>query len=205
MPQYGIQAMGMLSVHNHSNLTQGGAVPLGSLTGHNKPPHDALLIDADLVDAYHHDQSLLQASNPTFVSPRVEVLNLEDTGANDWLALICNENLTSNRTLNIIVGNAERTITFSGNPTLGDWFDQAVKQASSPTFVKVITGEVDNVAVLNLKSNVNVAIQTTPSGAPTPTLFNNSIAFELDEIGHKLVCRVKYSDGTLKTAIIALT
>lgn len=50
MPQYGIQAMGMLSVHDHSSLTQGGAVPLGSLTGHNKPPHDALAINADQVD-----------------------------------------------------------------------------------------------------------------------------------------------------------
>ena len=50
MPQYGIQAMGMLSVHNHSNLTQGGAVPVGSLVGHNTPIHDALDIDADTVD-----------------------------------------------------------------------------------------------------------------------------------------------------------
>jgi len=50
MPQYGIQAMGMLSVHNHSNLTQGGAVPVGSLAGHNDIIHNALDIDADTVD-----------------------------------------------------------------------------------------------------------------------------------------------------------
>ena len=44
MPQYGIQAMGMLSVHDHSDLTQGGPVPAGSLVGHSKAIHDALKI-----------------------------------------------------------------------------------------------------------------------------------------------------------------
>ena len=129
MPQYGIQAMGMLSVHNHSSLTQGGAVPLGSLSGHNKPPHDALLINADLVDTYHHDQSLLQASSPQFA-----VVRLRDTGADHYLNLHVNENFSGHKQLEIVIGDTSRTITLSGNPTLADWFDQAVKQASSVIF-----------------------------------------------------------------------
>ena len=36
--------------------------------------------------------------------------------------------------LTVALGGANRIITFSGNPTLGDWFDQSVKQASSPAF-----------------------------------------------------------------------
>ncbi|GAI16897.1 unnamed protein product, partial [marine sediment metagenome] len=38
--------------------------------------------------------------------------------------------LTANRILAIEVNNAARTITFSGDPTLGDWFDQSVKAAA---------------------------------------------------------------------------
>ena len=40
----------------------------------------------------------------------------------------------------IDLGGAARTITLSGNPTLADWFDQAVKSTSSPTFSGVSTG-----------------------------------------------------------------
>jgi len=36
--------------------------------------------------------------------------------------------------LTVALGGANRIITLSGNPTLGDWFDQSLKQASSPTF-----------------------------------------------------------------------
>lgn len=42
--------------------------------------------------------------------------------------------LTANRTLSITTGDANRAITLSGNPTLADWFDQAVKTTSSPAF-----------------------------------------------------------------------
>jgi len=56
MPQYGIQAMGMLSVHDHSTLTQGGAVPTGSLSGHNVGVHNALDIDADTLDTLDSPQ-----------------------------------------------------------------------------------------------------------------------------------------------------
>lgn len=67
--------------------------------------------------------------------------SLLDTGNDHTLTLQVNENFSANRTLNLILGDADRTITLSGSPTLGDWFDQAVKQASSPTFAGiVITG-----------------------------------------------------------------
>ncbi len=38
------------------------------------------------------------------------------------------------RTLSIAVGNSNRTLTISGNPTIADWFDQSVKSGTSPTF-----------------------------------------------------------------------
>lgn len=236
MPQYGIQAMGMLSIHNHSSLTQGGAVPVGSLTGHNTPihdaldidadtvdgidipsiianiltnhtkavhdalninadqvdgeeanaittnarvkahfpdtianilsnhtkaVHDALNIDADTVDTYHLDQALLQASSPNFAALRTHFLHLQDLDDSHSLNLVCNENLTGNRDFNIIVGNAARTLTLSGNPTLADWFDQSVKQASSVIFGgAVINGKLSLGAPTELTINAGVITVT---------------------------------------------
>ena len=61
-------------------------------------------------------------------------LTILDTNADHTLTLKPNENLTGNKTLNLITGDSDRTITLSGNPSMGDYFDQAVKQASSPIF-----------------------------------------------------------------------
>jgi len=66
-----------------------------------------------------------------------EGLRLLDTGGDHYLTIKPNEDLSANRILSIITGDAARTVTLSGNPTLDNWFDQAVKEASSPTFVKV--------------------------------------------------------------------
>ena len=62
-------------------------------------------------------------------------LHLLDTNASHDLIIKPGSDLTVDRILTLTTGNAARTITLSGDPTLADWFDQAVKQASSPTFV----------------------------------------------------------------------
>ena len=64
----------------------------------------------------------------------IGTLKLEDTAANNYLEFKLAEDLSANKILNWIIGDTTRTITLSGNPTLADWFDQPVKQASSPTF-----------------------------------------------------------------------
>ena len=64
-------------------------------------------------------------------------LRILDTGADHYLTIKPNEDLSASRVLSIITGDAARTITLSGNPTLADWFDQAVKQASNPTFSRL--------------------------------------------------------------------
>ena len=62
-------------------------------------------------------------------------LRLLDTVGDHYLNVVMNENLTANRVLNLDTGDSDRTITLSGNPTLGDWFNQSVKTTASPTFV----------------------------------------------------------------------
>lgn len=61
-------------------------------------------------------------------------LHILDTDASHHLVIKPGSNLSTDKILTITTGDAARTITLSGNPTLGDWFDQGVKQADSPTF-----------------------------------------------------------------------
>lgn len=68
-------------------------------------------------------------------------LHILDTNATHDLIIKPGSNLTADKTLTLTTGDADRIITLSGNPTLADWFDQAVKVASSPTFdVPTLTG-----------------------------------------------------------------
>lgn len=63
---------------------------------------------------------------------------------------------------------------------------------------------------INLNGRVNInneLIIGTPDGDPTPNnsnLFNGSTTFYLDETSHKLMIKVKYSDGLMKSASIDL-
>lgn len=54
-----------------------------------------------------------------------------DSDASHTLELVTTSNLTANRALTLVPGDAARTITLSGNPTLADWFDQGVKTTSN--------------------------------------------------------------------------
>jgi len=75
-----------------------------------------------------------------FTFPNVG-LSIYDTNASHYLILAPGSNLTANKTLTFTTGDSDRTITLSGNPTLADWFDQAVKAASAVTFATVDTGQ----------------------------------------------------------------
>lgn len=64
-------------------------------------------------------------------------LSIRSTGAAFDLFLATAAVFTANRTLSLAIGDADRTVTLSGNPTLADWFDQSVKTTANPTFVNL--------------------------------------------------------------------
>jgi hypothetical protein len=66
-------------------------------------------------------------------------LHLLDTNASHDLIIVPGSDLTVDRNLTITTGDAARTVTLNGNPTLNDWFDQDVKTTSSPSFGPQIT------------------------------------------------------------------
>lgn len=89
------------------------------------------------------EQSLADATAYTItlvgsgLSTTLDSLRLRDTNQDFDLVIVTGSNLSAERTLTINPGDADRTITLQGDPTLADWFDQAVKVASSPTFAQL--------------------------------------------------------------------
>ncbi len=94
----------------------------------------------------------------------LKTLKLSDSNDSHTLAISVGSNITANRTLSLVTGDSNRTLTLSGNPTLADWFDQSVKVASSPTFVAATLSSgpltVNGVAVVGTDGKIP-AISTT--------------------------------------------
>jgi hypothetical protein len=88
-------------------------------------------------------------SDITSLSLNQAGLTVKGVGANA-LTIKPNEKLTAGRTLNLITGDADRTITFRGNPTVSDWFDQSVKSGASPSFTSEFITGTGGAGFLNL-------------------------------------------------------
>jgi hypothetical protein len=65
------------------------------------------------------------------------------------------------RSLYFNVANADRTITFSGNPTLDDWFNQAVKTTSSPSFVNLTTTGTVGIGIQSPQGKLHILSDST--------------------------------------------
>ena len=129
------------------------------------------------------DQSVKAAATPTFagasfgsntLSGAVSFagiantgLKVLDTNASHVLSLVPGSDITANRALTLTTGDADRTITLSGNPTLADWFDQSVKVASTPTFgATTVTGAL-TISGASAGQIVFPASQNASAGANT--------------------------------------
>lgn len=90
-------------------------------------------------------------------------LKVKDVGGSYKTTLQIGSTLSADRTLNLATGDADRTITLSGNPTLGNWFDQAVKEASDVVFNTLkltdmsVAGVVKNDVLGNLSGGNGIA------------------------------------------------
>lgn len=70
---------------------------------------------------------------PAITFPNTGVV-IRDVGNDHTLTIAPGTDLSANRILTLTTGDAARTITLTGNPTLDNWFDQSVKVAGTPTF-----------------------------------------------------------------------
>lgn len=88
-------------------------------------------------------------------------LHLLDTNASHDLILSVGSDLTVDRTLTVTTGDADRTLTLSGNATLNDWFDQSVKTTASPVFADVTVSNLSGLHILDSDSSHDLVIRTT--------------------------------------------
>lgn len=112
----------------------------------------------------HTDQSnTYSTGTQSFVSATALLagnanFQLRDAGNDHVLTITPGTDLTANRVLTITTGDAARTVTLSGNPTLADWFDQSVKQAANPTFAALTVTTLNKVTVTAPASSATLTI-----------------------------------------------
>lgn len=88
---------------------------------------------------------------------------LGDTDGSHHLRLACGSNLTSDRTLTFVTGDADRTLTISTNITL----DQSVASGASPTFTGTNFTGIPETAITDGSLLARVGSTETISGAWT--------------------------------------
>lgn len=88
-------------------------------------------------------------------------LHIFDTGDDHDLIIASGEDLTADHTLTLVLGDSDRTVTLSGSPTLGDWFDQSVKAAASVVFADVTVSNAGGLHLLDSDESHDLIIRTT--------------------------------------------
>lgn len=98
------------------DLTGNGVAPIGSAVA--------------LVNA------VIQGCQPASINrfTNANGVAIADSDSSHNLRLKTDSNLTTDRNLKFNPGDAARTVTLIGDPTLGNWFDQDVKTTALPTF-----------------------------------------------------------------------
>lgn len=106
-------------------------------------------------------------------------LSLGDTDGSHVLAITPGSNLTANRTFTITTGDASRTVTYTGDPTLSDWFDQSVKVAANPQFATIELGHAsDTTLSRSAAGTVQIEGVTVSTASNTVTLTGKSLDVE---------------------------
>lgn len=139
---FGTQATGVpgmvdrltISSTGNFDFASGNMVTLGTL-GAGATTLDSLIVDTDAL-------TVNSTTHKTTVNENG--IGLYDPGEEYYLCLQSNaDTMNADRILYFDTIDADRTITLSGSPTLGNWFDQSVKIAASPTLAGLtLTGNL---------------------------------------------------------------
>ncbi len=102
----------------------------------------------------------------------------KDSGGSFHTILSSGSVYTADRTLTLTMGDASRTVTLSGNPTLSDWFDQSVKTSGTPTFTSVTASNAGGLRVTDASASFYMLITTSSvyTAARTLTLVTGDAA-----------------------------
>ncbi len=109
---------------------------------------------------------------------------IADTDASTYLSLVAGSNLSAPRSLTLVTGDTNRSITLSGNPTLADWFDQSVKSGTAPTFLGTNFSAIPNGALSNSAITIGGA-STSLGGTVTATTILDSVGSTRGSINYR--------------------
>lgn len=135
--------------------------------------------------------------------PQFNTVRINDSDGSHYLGIAAGSNLTQNRVLTFTTGDADRTFTLNGNPTLNDWFDQSVKTTASPSFASIsatgfpVTGGYRQAVTLN-NALLHTAFFNDSTGTSAYSL--SRLAGNGDDSARSLVATVygtSYSGGGL--------
>jgi hypothetical protein len=107
------------------------------------------------------NQDVSSTASPTFVTPSVTSLKLDDSGSTFFLELLNASTHTANRSLTYNTGDVNRTLTLTGNATL----DQDVSTTGTSTFSRLTL--TDAVNGLQLNSSSGGALKIAGLGSET--------------------------------------
>ena len=116
-------------------------------------------------------------------TPTFSTVGVADSNASHFMRIAEGSDLSTDRVLTFTTGDADRTVTLTGNPTLADWFDQSVKTTATPSFNRPKTpggrcSLTTGVAVTTADVSAATTLFYTPySKAPFPnqiTLYDGS-------------------------------
>lgn len=158
-----------VTIDDSNNISTAGTITAGSYTNHLGA--FAATTSAQLAGVINDETgsgALVFGTKPTITFANTG-LTVRDTADDNVLTIAPGSNFSVNRTLTITTGDADRTLTLNGSPTLGDWFDQTVKVAASPAFAGItINGHVFTVngaPTLNNWFDQNVKTTASPTFA----------------------------------------
>src|SRR3990167_555494 len=128
------------------------------------------------------NELIIQGGNQATVTNLISIqrdsgsLGIADTDASHYLRLVPGSNLTADRNLTFTTGDAARTVTINGDPTLDDWFDQSVKTTASPQFTGVNVGHATDTTIARVSAGlISVEGDTVALLTATQTLTAKTI------------------------------
>ena len=147
----------------------------GSLTGPGSSTDNAIVRWDGTGGTATQDSSILiddsdNITGVTSITVDLGGLHLLDTDASHDLIITVGSDLTADRTLTLTTGDSDRTITLSGNPTLGDWFDQSVKAAASVAFADVTVTNAGGLHILDSDASHDLIVTTSSNLTADRTL-----------------------------------
>lgn len=138
-----------------------------------------------------------------------DALQIADSNASHYLIVTPGSDLSANRVLTLTTGDAARTITLSGNPTLSDWFDQSVKTTATPTFGNTtLTGTLSVAGTLTASGG---GVLTDPEltnyreTKATAAISAGDLTLDLDDGNHFAVALNADIDGTFAISNVPAT